>query len=141
MTFSLTDLMKRDKSVRVANHLSSVMGWVDKECHWGFHAQIRAFVDVVEGAVDRSAVGHHVDPRTLGETVWMVVYGCHALADALSDNVFGRLTENWRVLLRSIVPAESLDYFVGFLEHTAGRFDPVVEVTGSIARHSVSSTP
>lgn len=50
--------------------------------------------------------------------------GCHLLSDAMDDNVIDRLHESWSLLLRSIVPDQSLPYFRNFLERTAAQFDP-----------------
>lgn len=53
----------------------------------------------------------------------MMVHGCHLLSDALEDSVYQRLGASWLLLLRAIVPPESLPYFEQFVTRTAAQYD------------------
>lgn len=124
MTFSLSDLMKRDKSVWIANHLNGALGQLSEEGRRAFRDHATTFVDGVAGSLRRSDLRDDVTFETVGNMVWITVHGCHLLSDALADNVFTRLAECWRMMLPSIVPAESLPYFQQFLARTAAQFGP-----------------
>ena len=69
--------------------------------------------------------------------VWITVHGVHLLSDAMMDDVFARLTESWRMLLRAIVPAESLAYFEHFLSRTAAEFGTANVADFSAKRQAV----
>lgn len=126
MTFTLSDLIRRDKSVRVTNHLNQAIAQFDEERRRRLQQQIDVFIDGVAGCIPHSDIQGHITPKTIGEILWAAVHGCQLLTDALLDDVFGRLTANWRVLLHSVVPAESRAYFETFLARTAARFQPAL---------------
>ena len=126
MTFSLSDLMKRDKSVWIANHLNQALGQLSEEGRAGFRYRAETFVNWVAGSLRRSDIRDDVSFETVGNMVWITVHGCDLLSDAMMDNVFSRLAECWRMLFPSIVPTESLAYFHQFLARTAARFEPPV---------------
>ena len=52
-----------------------------------------------------------MDIDGLARTIWVASLGNRVLADALGDDIFGQLLQIWRVLLRAIVPAQSLPWF------------------------------
>ena len=124
MTFALSDLMKSDKSVWIANHLNQALGQLSEEGRQGFQQRATAFVDGVAGSIRRSDIREDLTFEAVGNMVWITVHGVHLLSDAMMDDVFARLTESWRMLLRAIVPAESLVYFEQFLSRTAAEFGP-----------------
>jgi AcrR family transcriptional regulator len=45
------------------------------------------------------------------------------LADALGDDIFAQLVQMWQVLLRGIVPAQSLPYFSELVSRMAQRYE------------------
>ena len=63
-----------------------------------------------------------ITPTEVGNAVWMTVHGCHLLSDALHDDPFVRLTDGWRLLLRGMVPPESLGYFEEVLDRTCSTY-------------------
>lgn len=142
MTFALSDLILRDKSVRVINQLNQATGQFNDDRRRGFQQQINTFIDAVAGAIPPSVIQDHITPRAVGEMLWMAVHGCQLPNDALADDVFRRLTANWQMLLRSLVPAASLPYYERFLARTAGGFDPALVTVISPASEirSVSTT-
>lgn len=124
MTFALSNLMKTDKSVWIANHLNGALGQLSEVGRRRFQEKATAFVDGVARSIRRSDIRDEVTFESVGNIVWITVHGVHLLSDAMMDNVFTRLTESWRMLLRAIVPAESLAYFEQFLSRTAAEFGP-----------------
>ncbi|MCW1958453.1 MAG: TetR/AcrR family transcriptional regulator [Mycobacterium sp.] len=124
MTFALSDLMKRDKSVWIANHLNGALGQLSEEGRRGFRDRATTFVERVAGALRQTDIRDDVSFETVGNMVWITVHGCHLLSDAMMDDVFARLVESWRMLLPAMVPAESLSYFEQFLARTAAQFQP-----------------
>lgn len=122
MTFSLSDLLKRDKSVWIANHLNGALGQLSEEGRRGFRDRATTFVERVAQAVPVADLRDGVTPKTVGNLVWITVHGCHLLSDAMMDDVIARLAESWRMLLPAMVPAERLPYFEQFLARTAAQF-------------------
>lgn len=125
MTFSLSDLMKRDKSVWIANHLGQALGLLSGEGRHGFGERATSFITGVAAAIRRLDLREGVTPEAVGNMVWMTVHGCHLLSDALDDNVFQRLAESWEMLLPAMVREEALPYFEQFLARTAAQFQPI----------------
>lgn len=122
MTFSLSDVMKRDKSVWIANHLNQALGQLSGTGRAGFGARATTFVNEVARALRRTDLRENVTPEDVGNMVWIVVHGCHLLSDAMNDNVFQRLVDSWRLLLPAMVPDTRLAHFEQFLARTAAQF-------------------
>ncbi len=122
MSFALSDLMKRDKSVWIANHLNQAFGQLTEEYRRAFQQRAQQFIGGVAGVIRRSDIRDDLTLEDVGGLVWISVHGCHLLSDAMMDDVYVRMEQSWRVLLRSIVPAESVNYFGQFLERTYGRY-------------------
>jgi AcrR family transcriptional regulator len=141
MTFSLSDLMKRDKSVWIANHLNQALGQLSEDGRRGLRERATTFVEGVASSLRRSDVRDDVTLDAVGNIVWITVHGCHLLSDAMMDSVFNRLTDSWRMLLPSIVPAGSLAYFEQFLMRTAAQFEPLVIDEFTAKRQSLISSP
>lgn len=128
MTFALSDLMKRDKTVWISNHLNQALGQLSAEGREGFRKRAESFVSGVADSIPRSDIRDDITPLAIGNMVWTTVHGCHLLSDAMMDNVFDRLTESWRMMLPSMVPDDSLSYFQQFLTRTAAQFhQPVID--------------
>lgn len=123
MTFALSDLMKQDKSVWVANHLNQAFGQLSEEGRRVFEDHAATFIDRLAAAVRGTDLNDGTTPEQVGSMVWITLHGCHLLSDAMDDSVIDRLRESWSLLLRSIVPDESLPYFKRFLSRTASEYD------------------
>lgn len=122
MTFSLSELMKRDRTVWVANHLNQAFGLLSENGRAEFEQRADTFVRRIAAAIQPADIRADVTREAVGNMVWMVVHGCHLLSDALQDNVFERLALSWRMLLRSLVPTGSLPYFEQFVTRTADQY-------------------
>jgi AcrR family transcriptional regulator len=137
MTFSLSELMKRDKSVWIANHLNGALGQLSEEGRRGFRKRATTFVNGVADSIPRSDIRDDVTPEAVGNMVWITVHGCHLLSDAMMDNVFTRLAESWRMVLPAMVTEESLPYFRQFLARTTTQFQPRVVDELSAKRYAL----
>lgn len=123
MTFALSELLKRDKFVWVSNHLNQAFGLLSESGRAEFRHKANTFVTRVAAAIQPSDIRDDVTTEQVGNSVWMMVHGCHLLSDALEDSVYHRLGASWQMLLRAIVPAESLSYFEQFVTRTAAQYD------------------
>lgn len=140
MTYSLSDLMKNDKTVWISNHLNQAMGQLSEEGRRGFLARATAMVDGIAGSIRPADLRDGVSPQTVGSTVWVTIHGCHLLSDAMGDDVFARLTTSWQMLLPSLVSDESLPYFQQFLARTAAQFGPQPVDEFTARRQAIAET-
>jgi AcrR family transcriptional regulator len=119
MTFSLSLLLKQDRSVWIANHLNQAFGQLSEEGRRGFEDRARQFVARIAAVVRPEDIRSDIAAEEVGSQVWITVHGCHLLSDAMRDDVIERLERSWRGLLPGMVPAESLAHFEQFLARTA----------------------
>lgn len=122
MTFSLSALMKRNKAVWISNHLNQSLGLLTEEGRKTFEHKAQSFISGIAAAIGHTDIRPDITREEVGNQVWMALHGCHLLSDAFGDSVSERLVRSWRILLRSIVPTESLDYFEKYVQRTATRF-------------------
>lgn len=122
MTFALSELMKRDTFVWVANHLNQAFGVLSEAGRIEFKNKANTFVTRIADAIAPSDIRDDVTRPQVGNMVWMIVHGCHLLSDALEDSVFERLADSWRLLLRAVVPHEAVPYFERFVERTSAQY-------------------
>lgn len=122
MTFALSELMKRDRTVWVANHLNQGFAEFSREGRDGFKQRATTFVGKVADTVQRNEIRDDITEHDVGNLVWITVHGCHLLSDAMSDSVFDRLALSWRVMLGAIAPEESLYHFEQFVKRTAAQY-------------------
>ncbi len=118
MTFELSGLMKRDRSVWISNHLNQAFGQLSEEGRRGFQQRATTFVARVASALAPGDIRDDVSPEEVGNLVWMSVHGCHLLSDALGDDVFARLVTAWRSIFCFAVPPESRVEYEDFLIRT-----------------------
>lgn len=122
MTFALSELMKRDMTVWVANHLNQGFAEFSREGRDGFKKRAQTFTAKVAGTLNRNEIRDDFTEEQVGNLVWIAVHGCHLLSDAMSDNVFDRLALSWRTMLAAIAPEESLHHYEQFVKRTAARY-------------------
>ena len=128
MSFSLSALLKTDRSVWLANHLNQAFGQLSEEGRRDFKDHAEEFIEKVAAAVRPEDIRPGITREDVGNMVWITIHGCHLLSDALMDDVIDRLKRSWRMMLASIVPTDSLDYLERYLdkiadEHVAIRAD------------------
>lgn len=119
MTFALSSLMKRDRTVWIANHLNQAFGELSEEGRRGFESRARQFVARVAGAIGPDDIRPDLSPEDVGTQVWITVHGCHLLSDAMGTDVVDGLERSWLTLLPGLVPDDSLSHFQQFVTRTA----------------------
>jgi len=122
MTFALSELLKQDRFVWVSNHLNQAFGLLSESGRVEFKRKADTFANRVADAIQPSDIRDDVTRKEVGDSVWMIVHGCHLLSDALEDSVYQRLADSWRLLLRAIVPPDSLPYFEQFVSRTTAQY-------------------
>lgn len=122
MTFALSSLLKRDRSVWIANHLNGAFGQLSEEGRRGFEQRASTFVNRVADAIAPGDIRDDISPHDVGNLVWMSVHGCHLLSDAMGDDVIPRLVTAWRSILCFCVPEDSRAYFERFVSRTAATY-------------------
>lgn len=122
MTFALSSLLKRDRSVWIANNLNQAFGQLSEEGRRGFESRARQFVARVSDAIHPDDIRPDITATDVGSQVWITVHGCHLLSDAMGDDVIGRLTRSWHILLPAMVRPELLADYQQFVVRTAARY-------------------
>ena len=122
----LSALMKRDRSVWIANHLNQAFGQLSERGRREFKDHAQEFIRRIAQAIEPGDLKSEITPEDVGNQVWIVLHGCHLLSDALMDDVIERLARSWSTLLPALVPAESLPYFLTFADRAAGRHGQAV---------------
>lgn len=69
------------------------------------------FAEMVRAVVDAGELSREIDSTDAAEAIWVGVLGSHLVSAAVGDNAYARLARSWRVLLRSLLPAEALPEF------------------------------
>ena len=79
--------------------------------------------DAIKRGIADGDIADDVDVEGLARTIWAAALGNRILADALGDDIFAQLVQMWQVLLRGIVPAQSLPYFSELVSRMAQRYE------------------
>lgn len=140
MTFELSSLMKRDRSVWIANHLNQAFGQLSEEGRRGFESRARQFVARVADVIGPDEIRPDITSTDVGNQVWITVHGCHLLSDAMGDDVFDRLARSWHIMLPATVPADRLAYLAEFVDRTAGNQRPSNTVPSTVMSPSRSDS-
>jgi AcrR family transcriptional regulator len=124
MTFHISELMKRDESVGIANHLARAFGQLSMDHRQSFHEHVSRFIRQVADALSDTELHEDVNPTQAASLVWSSLQGCHLLSDALMDNRshVEQLHLNWRVGLPSIVTPAALAHYEQFTAHLASEY-------------------
>lgn len=78
--------------------------------------------DAIKRGIADGDIADDIDVDGLARTIWAASLGNRALADALGDDIFAQLVQMWRVLLRAIVPTQSLSYFGELVNRMAQQY-------------------
>lgn len=114
-TFAVADRIRNDQMVRVGHELRQALPAGRGAALAAFDTRRSVFAGAVETAIAEGDVLDDVDPEEVADTVRAAVVGAHVLLGTTDDRVFIYLSETWRVVLRGIVPAQSLSYFREFV--------------------------
>lgn len=119
MTFEMMELMNHDNFVRVAVNLDQAFSQLSELGRQGYRSRVNAFTAGIAGAISKTDSREDITAEQIGEMVWIAVHGCHRLSQGEEHRSADRLAQCWLVLLRGIVPPESINYFSQFVERTA----------------------
>ena len=120
VSFVVAEMIEQDKLVRVGNLLRQALTQVSSAGPGTFHTPSRSLPEtVIRNAIAEGDVFDDLDADDVMHTLWAAVLGTRLLSDATGDDVYARLAQVWRVILRGIVPPCSLPYFQQFLTRMA----------------------
>ena len=126
-TFAVISMHEHDTLTRVANHLRQSLAQVSSAGSATYQGRQAVAFTVMTDAIKRGIatgdITDDIDVDGLARTIWAASLGNRILADALGDDIFAQLVQIWRVLLRGIVPAQSLPYFREFVARMALRYE------------------
>ncbi len=80
------------------------------------------FAEMVTTLVEVGELQPTTDVVDVAEAIWTCVLGCHLVSAAVGDDPFTRLSRAWRVVLRSIVPADTADDVANVVDRVARRY-------------------
>ena len=138
--FAVARLMRTDRAANTGRELAQALSQVSDAGAASIGDWTALFVGEVEKAISQGDVCDDVDPDQVGQTIWVAVLGTHMLTNALDDDIDTRLAKVWRVLLRAIVPAESLGYFHEVVRRASLR-PASAHRDAAPAGHQTGSTP
>lgn len=107
-TFRFIGLTERDPIVRVGYQLRQAMRQVSAAGARSFGDTEVVFASAIKRAVADGHTRRGVNHREAAYTLFAGLTGCRLLADAYSDNPFGRLEQVWRTLLAAIAPEDAV---------------------------------
>ncbi len=119
--FAVARLMKSNRAANTGRELAQALSQVSSAGAQSIADWTALFVGQVEAAIGQGDVCEDLDADQVGMTIWVSVLGTHLLTNALGDDTDTRLAKVWRVLLRAIVPPESLGYFYEFVRRASVR--------------------
>jgi AcrR family transcriptional regulator len=125
MTFQLSELMKRDKSVGMANHLAQAFGQLSLvEGRQSLHEHVGHFIHRVADALSDIDFRDDVSPTQAASLVWIALHGCHLISDAAVDDSshIEQLHVSWKVWLRSLLTPAALAHYEQFTTDLADRY-------------------
>ena len=124
MTFRVSELLKRDKSVWMANHLAQAFGQMSADGRQSYQEHVNRFIHRVADALVDTDLREDFSPREAASLVWVALHGCHLLSDALMDSgpCAEQLRLSWSVGLRAMVPPADLPRFQQFTARIAGQY-------------------
>lgn len=120
--FVAADLMRTDRLVRVGHELRQALP-TGRDVSPPSPATRRAvFVEASERAIAEGDVLDDVDPGELANMIRGMAVGAHVLTGTADATVFTYLAEMWRILVRGIVPAQSVGYYHEFITRMAHHY-------------------
>jgi hypothetical protein len=84
---------------------------------------VSKIIPAIKRGIGEGDISDEIDVDGLARTIWSASLGNRVLADALGDDIFGQLLQIWRVLLRAIVPAQSLPYFCELVARLTAQYE------------------
>lgn len=125
-TFAVARMHMHDPLTRAANQLRAALTQVSPSVPATYLKRQSEVFGVMTDAIKRGItdgdIPDDVDADGLARTIWAAALGNRLLADALGDDIFAHLVQVWQVLLRGIVPAQSLPYFQELVGRMAAQY-------------------
>lgn len=129
-TFAIGHVLSSDKTARAAEQLTGALSGFNDATARGCRNWVNAMADQARRAIAEGDLRPDIDPYVISETIVGAMYGARVLAIAMSghrasaglaEDLSGRLSRLWGVLLPGIATEESLPYFRQFLAREAMR--------------------
>lgn len=121
MSFSLSELIARNTTVAVTVHLDQAVTQFSPAGRLSRSRLLCVFVDAVADAL-RAHLRGGVDARAVAWMVWIILTGCHHLAQTTAGHAADRLAGCWLMLLPALVDNENLPYFKTFVARRTAQF-------------------
>lgn len=123
-TFAMQSVMWTDKRMAVGQRLLQALDQISSASRDFTRAWTDRFVGMVLLLHDAGQVRRETDPVEVAEAIWAAVLGTHIVSSAAGDDALQRLARCWRMLARSMAPADI-------------RYDEVIDET--VARMTASA--
>lgn len=123
LTFELSDLLRRDRTALVAQHLNLAFYQHNDEVRSLEEQGTRSSFAMLSAMVPRCDLREDVTPDDVAIQVSMNLFGSHVLSGRMGDSAKERLVRSWLLLLRGAVPGDKLAHFEEFVTQTAARYD------------------
>lgn len=121
-TFDVQALMRSDMTFKIGQELSQALYQISTEGARMYTDWTARFADMVCAVADAGELCPDVDATDAAEAIWVGVLGSHLVSAAVGDDPHARLARSWRVLLRSLLPPDSLPEFDVLLRRIAGSY-------------------
>jgi AcrR family transcriptional regulator len=120
--FVVADFVRTDKLSRTALQLARTLGEFSDAASEAYNNWLQALSSQAHKAQQQGDIRPEMDPAVAAEVVLEAVLGVELIWSATpSDDLIGRLTRAWEVLLPAIVTDESLPYFQEYLARESMR--------------------
>ncbi len=114
-TYALASAIRSEELVGISNLLVQSLSQIGDAGSQVYPRWKSAFLSETRKAAMAGELRDGVDPEDAGEAICASMVGSQLLSDAIGDDVFGRLTRSWHILLRAVAPAHALPGLEGFL--------------------------
>lgn len=121
-TFVVAQLLTSDKMARAAEQLTLALGGFNEAASRVYTDWLAVIAAEAGKAIAEGDIRDDLDPEVVAESIVGATFGIRLLSSAkLSDDLIGRLSRMWELLLPSIAADASLAYFREFLAREALR--------------------
>lgn len=108
-TFRFLAITESDPVVRVGYQLRQAMNQISNAGAKSYANTESVFTSALKRAVADGHVRADVKPREAAYSLFAGLAGCRLLSDAFDESPFERLTQVWRIFLRSVAPDDAID--------------------------------
>ncbi|CAM2866628.1 spore coat protein CotS [Mycobacterium intermedium] len=129
-TFAIAKVLSTDKVARAAEQLTAALSGFNEATARSCRNWVEAMAHQAQRAIAEGDLRPELDPGVVSATIVGAMYGARVLAvsisgqrasEGLAEDLSGRLSQLWGVLLPGIATEESLPYFRQFLAREAMR--------------------